>query len=160
MSGKKTLSFVAAALSMTAACTLSASAQPECSPGAPVQIEVLPPLPSTLHLAGDTCAPGLLNTVARYTSLTCRINGDYSKPEAIYKVWLHDGNNVKFNLAVQSGDLALALISTCAVGNSCVSSSDNLNPSPPPPSPPPASEELRSQNYKPGFYFLYHSCPR
>jgi len=106
-------------------------------------------------LTGDTCAPGLLNNVASYTSLTCRINGNYSKPEAIYKVWLHDGNEVKFNLAVRSGDLALALISTCGVGSSCVSSSDNINPSPPPPSPPPASEELRSQNYNPGFYFLY-----
>src|SRR4051812_27754916 len=144
---KRTWRFAAAALSMAALSSLPASAQPPfdgCpAPAAPAQIEVLP-LPA--RLTGDTCKLHN-NTVTRY-SLPCGIAGtDYPQPEAIYKVWLHDGNNVGFNLKVLSGDLALVLLQQCGAPGSCRRSADGIKL---------PNESLSSQNYKPsGFYFLY-----
>jgi len=75
----------------------------------------------------------------------CRISGNqYTKPEAIYMVSLHEGNEVEFNLEVLTGDLALALIKPCG-DNSCKRSVDGINS---------ANENLFKFKYDPGIYFL------
>jgi|SRR6185312_7280338 len=134
---KRRLRFAAAALAMTALSTLSAWAQ--CPVAGVIEV-----LPLARPLTGNTCL--LQNTVSNY-GLGCRISGvAYSNPEAIYKVWLHTGNQVEFNLTVKSGDLALALLQQCGIGTSCIRSADGIK------SP---NENLPKQSYAPGFYYLY-----
>ncbi|HEX4962103.1 MAG TPA: hypothetical protein VF173_14810 [Thermoanaerobaculia bacterium] len=138
-------SFAAAALSMPLLSAPPAWAQAPydgCpTPEKPVQIEVLP-LPAPL--TGDTCT--LHNNTMTHYSPPCGINGAaFTNPEAVYKVWLHEGNrDVEFNLTVTSGDLALALVKVCTdTNNACQRSSDG-----------PGNEKLSKQNYLPGIYYL------
>jgi len=147
---KGTLTPTAVALSIAAAGTFSVWAQApydgcrDAVAGA-AQIEVLSLI--SFPLKDDTCR-FTNNTVTDYGSPCDLSNGlHYSKPEAIYKVWLHPGNNVGFRLNVISpADLALALIGTCGHGESCVKSSKD---------PFGSVEELISKRaYPPGFYYL------
>ncbi len=86
-----------------------------------------------------------------YNSGTCTIpNVTYSGEDAIYKVWLHEGNRVAFRLDVQKpADLVLALIKSCSDENgNCVSNSTDFIGS--------QVEEIPAAHYDPdpGIYYL------
>lgn len=137
--------FFAGVLTIAAARTSPGSAQPSDNCPAPdkaAQIEVLPATPFT----GNTC--GFTNTITRYGP-NCPINGlDYSKEDAIYKVWLHAGNSVEFKLTMTApANLALALIKPCDENpSSCKKSSRDPFGS--------ADETISRTSYDPGVYFL------
>jgi len=141
ITGIKKWRFAAATLSMVALCDLTARAQ--CpSPDAPARIEVIPP--TGLTLEGSTC--GLKNIVSQYPG--CRIYGnEYSQPEAIYKVSLHEGNQVAFNLTVDGVDLALAMMKACSPdpNYTCFRSADTIGA---------VGESLFEFRYEPRVYFL------
>jgi uncharacterized repeat protein (TIGR01451 family) len=143
---KKMLRLAAAALLMTALCSLPAwaaispSSGCPAEPGAPVQIEVLP---LAAPLTGTTC--GLRSSVTTYDG-GCRVSSTYPNPEAIYKVWLHEGNSVGFTLKLNGADLALAMIQPCKNDSgACKRSSDKLSTS---------EEGLAESVYNPGVYYL------
>lgn len=145
----KAYGFLAASFSVAVACATPAWCQAPTNgcpaPDASAQIEVLP---LAKPLTGNTCN-ATRNTVEIYRGgPDCRILLDkYPKPEAIYKVWLHPGNKVRFSLAFpRPVDLALALIRDCGVGTSCISARDAIRS---------VTEELPEQSYPPGFYYLY-----
>ncbi|HSS48766.1 MAG TPA: CARDB domain-containing protein [Thermoanaerobaculia bacterium] len=97
-----------------------------------------------LTLTGNTCGLGK-KSLTNYKG--CDIDGvAYPEPEAVYKVWLHEGNNVKFDLSMdKSMDLALVLLQPCNEA-SCRRSSDSTTKG--------APESLSMRSYLPGFYFL------
>src|SRR3954466_11046954 len=142
--GNGTWSFAAVALSMAALYNPSAWAQApyDGCPALdkPAQIEVLPVPPLAKTFTGNTCA--LHNkTLTKYSS--CNLRGvDYPEPEAVYKVWLHERNNVKFDLSMDKGvDLALVLLQPCNEA-SCSRSSDSTTKG--------APENLSMKSYPPG----------
>lgn len=117
----------------------------------PAQIEVLV---DDFHDEGDTC--DFRNTISSYNSISsdhpsCTIpEAPFPGPDAIYKIWLHDGNEVAFHLDVIEDDpikpdLVLALIQPCA-NNRCVRNSTDFISS--------QDEEISRASYTPGIYYL------
>ncbi|MFY9819809.1 MAG: hypothetical protein WAM82_00400 [Thermoanaerobaculia bacterium] len=163
VSARRILALWLAVFSIVVASVASARAQDptdQCpADNARAQIEVLP----FIH-TGSTCSP-FTDSVSSYDGGACRIPAvDYHGGDAIYKVWLHPGNKVAFNLHVDApADLVLALIKECTDSGAtlfCVNSSIDFISSLHDEGIPDTSYDSNAENPDSGIYYLYVDSAR
>jgi uncharacterized repeat protein (TIGR01451 family) len=92
---------------------------------------------------------GAQNRITSYASKVCSLpRVSFPGPEAVYKVVLHAGNRIGFDLSFPPAcHLMMAFVRTCDSGNSCLSNS--------PGSFRGVSETIKPVSYPEGTYYLY-----
>lgn len=100
-----------------------------------------------LTFKGNTC--GSSNTLAAYIGSRCNsLQTSYPGQDVIYKVILHKGNSVGFQLDMQKpADLTMALVECGSSNNTCVNSSIDYRGS--------VTESIAPFGYEDGIYYLY-----
>ncbi len=117
------------------------------------------PTIEVLNFADRGSTLGFVNRVSSYSSKVCSLPRiSFPGPEGVYKVILHPGNRVGFELRfAETCQLVMALVKTCGTGNSCLSNSPGNFRG--------GVETIKPESYPEGTYYLYidslsaSSCP-
>jgi uncharacterized repeat protein (TIGR01451 family) len=136
----------------SAAAILSALALTHAASGAE-PLETCPrpstPVIEVLDFMDKGSTLGLSDRVSSYSSKVCSLpRVAFPGPEAVYKIVLHPGNRVGFELRFpESCQLLMALVSACGSGKSCLRNSPGNFRG--------GFETIKAESYPEGTYYLY-----
>lgn len=107
------------------------------------------PVIEVLNFTDKGTLIGAPNRITSYASKACSLpKVSFPGPETVYKVVLHAGNRIGFDLSFPpTCHLVMAFVRTCDSGNSCLSNS--------PGSFRGVSETIKPASYPEGTYYLY-----